>query len=502
MLKTSLLFLLLFLFFLPSNIYPLEEVSSRMISLGISFTGIIEDPFTDIQRNPAYLGREIKLFNSLTIDPTSAYRAGLFLNPTPFISNSKGGFIVNFEPGTYNPSIALPMLFPLETFSIAEQSIQTSSDLLPFDLIRAGRTFLDRNHTGYPKSIRNSFYYAIGFNEKFSVGVNYLYGINGIGTKSQRYNESLNRYESSSYTNTYYRNYWNISDSKETLNSLRVGIYGKLSERYSLDLAVTASRTCGSSFILDRSYEEDVRHYFDPDTTYYEIETTRRDTNVDPFDKEVIEANLFLHRMGEKGRTSVRISFFSGDAIEEKLISYTATEDDTISRQTLEETNIKAGWTGGLAGIGGSYRLTSRPLSFYWGSFYSFARAWELENTIEESEELSQISLSSREDNKWDNHLWQFNLAVEYDISTSIAARLGGRTTAVLHKNRLKIDSTSNTDLDISSSRHSERFTDFITEASLTSGITLKITDWLKMDIYTPDISSLNSWIFESFISF
>jgi len=120
------------------------------------------------------------------------------------------------------------------------------------------------------------------------------------------------------------------------------------------------------------------------------------------------------------------------------------------------------------------------------------------EDIIDDDPEIE----TRNEKDRWDTHVWQFNMATEYDVAESIQARLGGRVTAIMiDGTHYEETSLAAGETDIRTERDKEDL-DLITNAGLTAGLTLRATDWLKIDLYTPDLSSLDSWIFESFVSF
>jgi len=207
-----------------------------------------------------------------------------------------------------------------------------------------------------PRLFGGSFYYAVPINGSTNLGVNYLHGLGHLGDRRQWF------YDYSYIGDDYYydkvirytRSY-NDTDNDEVMRSLRVGFEKVFSGRTSLDIEVTASRTRGTYTDYYTRYEENIWVY--PDSTRTEIETRLDDTRTDPLDKEVLEANLFLHRKCDRGSFSLRFSFLSGETVKEYLSEDVSTENDSIVRQSIYRAPKTAGWSGGLIGIGGSREL-------------------------------------------------------------------------------------------------------------------------------------------------
>jgi len=516
---------------LSLDLNAFEEVSSRMISLGTGLTGIVEDPFTDILRNPAYLAHANHRFIPITIGRDSrsspVIRSGLFANPTPFLEHTMAGGLIDFESWTYRSSPTVEDFLPVDHFSIPGYSIRADQDHPPTDLIGRGRSFTSKMPTYYygqetSQAIRGQFFYSIPIGRDCSFGINYLHGRDGIGIESVRYQEEFDSDDRGTYDWTsYYRDSYR-SDGDERLNSLRMGIRENFGKKCSLDFSLTASRTRGWSRTEDLDYRE-YGYVYQDSTLDLERYTRQSFTQRSPLEREAIEADLYLHRDGERGKTALRISFFSGDAGEDLSITTTSTENDSVEDHSETRLRNRAGWSGGLAGIGGSRELRRRPITLYWGAFYGFTRAWEIDRETTDgslpnpaypvdespyrdyptSEVLASASLLTvRETDNWDNHLWQFNLATEYEITRQITARLGGRATAVLTRDRLERETLAEYDSESSPSSTEDQIDHLIADAGLTGGVGLDLTRRIHFDIFTPDLSSLSSWIFEGFVRF
>jgi hypothetical protein len=101
--KKWLIISLLFALFPLRSLFSFEEVSSRITSLGIGFVGLVPDAYTDMLRNPAYLPElDARLF-PLTIQPETAYRLGIFIDPTPFLGPSMGAAVVSISEDSNEP---------------------------------------------------------------------------------------------------------------------------------------------------------------------------------------------------------------------------------------------------------------------------------------------------------------------------------------------------------------------------------------------------------------
>ena len=492
---------LIVLMLLPSPGHAIEEVSSRMMALGIGLTGIVEDRFTDLLRNPAYLAFEPVQISTFTFDPGDGFRLGVYTNPTPFFDRSRGGGLVEFELFTTTSYAALlSRVFPLDTFAAGDQSLTTSSGSPPGNLTRSGRSFLTSRYTSKPKLFRGTVDYAVALGERTAIGVDFLYGVNGIGARLSDQFVSTSLYQDEGSNRVSYAQNNDSSDIDETLKSLRFGFLGDLSEQVQLDVELTASRNDGSSFTQSSDIYE--RITLTADSSFTELELDQYDDIVRPAEKEVIEANLYLHRTGDEGRISMRFSFFSGDASQRNVRSSVEAEADTTTRQWMEETSSTGGWTGGLVGLGGSHRLTDDPLTLHWGGFYGFLRGWQVDEETRSDGVEIEVTHTDREENRWDNHLWQINLASEYAIRPSVTMRIGARAMAILTSNDRTEEFTAVPDPEAIDEISRSRYRDLDPEVGLTGGFTLNMPRWMRIDIYTPSFSSLNDWILESTLTF
>jgi hypothetical protein len=290
------------------------------------------------------------------------------------------------------------------------------------------------------------------------------------------------------------------SDSKETLRSLRVGVLKEISERSSLDVEITASRTHGSYVSdLDDMYEA-MRIY--PDSSTLTQRESTQGIRIDPLDKDVIEGNLFVHRDSERGRTSFRLSIFSGDAVSGRREDRLLTKDGLPESSTRKEIHTRAGWTGGLLGMGGNREARGGTLSLVWGGFYGFMRAHNFETKEEEAIDSSTSLLTTVKGDRWDSHFGQVNLGLEYDITPSFAAILGGRATGVFENGDWERMSLAEADEFSESTETGGVYRNFILNTGITGGANVRLSDWMTLSLSTPDLASLSLWHFESLIIF
>jgi hypothetical protein len=482
-------------------VFPFEEVSSRITSLGIGFVGFVPDPYTDILRNPAYLTElEDPLF-PLTLDPETAYRLGIFLNPTPFLSRSMGGAVVTLARDFTDPDdTSLKMAFPLEYFSPNDVIISTGTYLPPHDLLGSGRDFLVES-TSRISSVRSSFSYAVALSKSLSFGVNVLTAENAFDPKiiSREENISGSDY-GEGYTSLDYSSSSSDSDNEETLTSLRFGILKDFSETTSLDFEVTASRSNASAFTDDAGLSRYL-HVYPDSTTMTEYESVDR-LEIEPLDKEVIEGNLFVHRHTAHGRMSFRMSFFSGDAVRRDIEEYTRVEGGLDDYMRKTETVNDAGWSGGLLGMSGSRSWKDGTLDFTFAGFYGFMRARNMKTVHEEKGISVKTYRTVHQKNRWDSHFTQLNLGAEYKVTPSVSALLGGRATGIFINSDWEWTSLTEAEGFTETSEEESSNLDLKMNAGITGGAAFKLSDWITLSLYTPDLADLSSWHLESLITF
>jgi len=497
--KTCIVTVILLLNWLP-NLHALEEVSSRITAMGISFAGIVPDPYTDILRNPAYLTEQPKPLFTLTLDPQASYRAGIFFNPTPFLSNTRGGALFTLERGvSYLSGPTLKEYFPLEYFLPNDHTDYSSGYRPPTDLLKSGRNFYVASPSNLA-SLISSYYYSASLSHSLSVGVNYLSSVHAFNPDIKDWSDRFYYRNSGDYTELLYSSSIFERESNERLESLRIGGLLHLSERFDVDLEVTASRSRGKEgseyAILHNSMK-----IFPDSTTIESIEDVNQD-NIDPLDKEVLEGNLFIRRTGDYDFLSLRASLFSGDAMRGRLTLEIDTVNDSTVITSRDESTTHSTWTGALLGIGGGRHLRDRPLGIFWGASYGFMRSHRIQLLEEEYFDIIRSYHASNHEDRWNTHLVQINLAAEYDLTSSVSVILGGRSTAVFMKNRIR--DWSYIEPNIGSPVMEGDSVDYsmIISSDITVGVGIELTDWLRLSLYTPDLAEPSSWRLDSLLSF
>lgn len=481
------------------SLHSFEEISSRINALGIGFVGLIPDPYTDALRNPAYLTRLSRPLFPLTVDPETAYRLGLYINPTPFLSRSMGGAIVTVARESPEPA-SLKTAFPLEYFSPNNISIPTGTYLPPYDLLRSGRDFLVES-TSNVSSFRASFSYAVALNQSLSFGVNVLAAENGFDPRQFSRSSGVSSDYVEDYTQVSYSTLSDRSDNEESVTSLRFGLLNNFSEGTSLDVEVTVSRSNASVFAEGDDLFESLAIY--PDSTRVRATLYADRLEIDPLDKDVIEGNLFFHRQNEHGRMSFRVSFFSGDAVKRETQARTRDGEGDLTdffRQTDTENN--AGWTGGLIGVSGSRAWKDGKLDFTMAGFYGFMRARNMRIMQEEEGVLAKSYYTVHQKDWWDTHFAQINLGTEYKFTPSISALLGARATGIFMNSHWDWSSLAVAEGFSETSEAQWSGLDFKMNAGITGGAAFRLSERLNLSLYTPDLASLSSWHLESLISF
>ncbi len=483
------------------HLFALEEVSSRISSLGISFTGLVPDPYTDILRNPASLPGQDDPLLVFTVAPRNAYRAGIFLNPTPFLSSSRGGAVFTFERGVYYlPYATLKEKFPLEYFLPIDVAKSGSGNLPPTDLLKSGRNSYILSSSSDHVPLTSSFFYALAPVSSLSLGVNYLRASQAFDPEKSRSDISLQHNNFEDHSELRYSSSIIRSDSDEELESIRVGALWHPSEQYDVDFEVTASRSRGFSESFNmRSYH--TMKIF-PDSTVVDfVEDSYRD-ETDPYDKEVLEANLFLRRTLDRGFLSFRVSFLSGDASKGDLRLDTDQYGDTTVTSYRNEYSVYSNWTGGLVGIGGGRPFRDSSLDIFWGAFYGFMRSSRFQTREEERVYVVRSLEYSHYEDRWNTHLAQVNLAAEYDVTTALSLILGWRTTALFMKDRIKDWSYVEPDPGLNEPAVTTVDYSMIVSSEISAGAGFRLTDRLRFDVYTAELSELSSWRLDSLLSF
>jgi hypothetical protein len=349
--------------------------------------------------------------------------------------------------------------------------------------------------------VRASFSYAYPLGASFTLGVNAVVAGNAFDPEIISREEDISAHDyGEGYTSLYYRSSSESRDDEESLTSLRFGILQKFSEKSSLDFEVTVSRTRASAFANMNDVYQRLSIY--PDST-----TMREDENIntyelDPFDKEVIEGNLFIHRTARNARLSFRASFFSGDTGRRSRSDFVSKEAEITDLARMTETMNDVGWTGGLVGMGVIRSGMNGKLDFTIAGFYGFMRAHDFETRVVEQGITAKTYDTVHEKDRWDSHFVQINLGTQYKATRSIAAILGGRATGIFMNSEWMRTSIAEAEGFTEKSEQGSSSLDLTMSAGITGGAMFTLTDRISLSVYTPDLTGLISWQLESLITF